>query len=260
MSAVAHAADLIDLAHRLADASGDVIRPYFRQPIAIDAKADASPVTIADREAEQAIRAVLADARPTDGIIGEEFGNENTDAEFVWVIDPIDGTKSFITGRPIFGTLIALMQNGAPLLGVIDQPIARERWIGLRDHGATLNGDPIRVRDCPSLADATIGTTAPDLFEGAGIEFWERAAAGARHAVYGGDCYTYAQIAGGLVDAVIESGLQTYDFSALPPVIEEAGGVVTDWRGDPLTLSSDGTIVACGDARLHAELLELLAG
>jgi len=251
--------DLIDLANRLADASGEIIRPYFRQPIAIDSKADASPVTIADREAEQAIRALLAAARPDDGIIGEEFGNENTDAEFVWVIDPIDGTKSFITGRPIFGTLIALLRNGTPLLGLIDQPIGRERWVGLRDHGATLNGAPIRVRDCPALADATIGTTAPDLFDDAGIEKWQHVAAAARHAVYGGDCYTYAQVAGGLVDAVIEAGLQTYDFAALSPVIEEAGGIVTDWRGNPLTLDSDGTIVACGDARVHAEILKLLA-
>lgn len=250
--------DLIELANRLADAGGDVIRPYFRQPIAIDTKADASPVTIADREAEQAIRALLAAARPDDGIIGEEFGSEKTGAEYVWVIDPIDGTKSFITGRPIFGTLIALVCNGAPILGVIDQPISGERWIGLRGHGATLNGNPIRVRECPTLADATIGTTAPDLFDFTGAKTWRQTAAAARHVVYGGDCYTYAQIATGLVDAVVEAGLQTYDFAALAPVVEEAGGVITDWQGNPLTLASDGTIVACGDARLHAELLDLL--
>ena len=196
--------DLIELANRLADAGGDVIRPYFRQPIAIDTKADASPVTIADREAEQAIRAVLAVARPDDGIIGEEFGSEKTGAEYVWVIDPIDGTRSFITGRPIFGTLIALVHNGAPILGVIDQPIGGERWVGLRGHGATLNGNPIRVRECPTLADATIGTTAPDLFDLTGAKSWQQAAAAARHVVYGGDCYTYAQIATGLVDAVVE--------------------------------------------------------
>ena len=169
--------DLIELANRLADAGGDVIRPYFRQPIAIDTKADASPVTIADREAEQAIRAVPAAARPDDGIIGEECGSEKTGAEYVWVIDPIDGTKSFITGRPIFGTLIALVCNGAPILGVIDQPISGERWIGLRGHGATLNGNPIRVRECPTLADATIGNTALDLFDLAGAKSWQQAAA-----------------------------------------------------------------------------------
>ena len=250
--------ELVDLANRLADASGDVIRRYFRQPVTVDAKADASPVTIADREAEQAIRALLAEARPGDGIIGEEFGDSATDSADVWVIDPIDGTKSFITGRPIFGTLIALMRDGAPLLGVIDQPVNGERWVAARGAGATLNGDQVRVRDCPALADATIATTAPDLFGPAQAECWRRAAAAARHVIYGGDCYSYALVAAGLVDAVIETGLQTYDFAALAPVVEEAGGIVTDWAGKPLTLDSDGTILACGDARLHASLLELV--
>ena len=252
--------EFIPLANRLADASGIAIRPYFRKPVKVDTKADASPVTAVDREAERAIRSILSSVRPNDGIIGEEFGNENVDAEFVWVIDPIDGTKSFITGRPIFGTLIAMTQNGSPILGVIDQPISGDRWIGLRDEGVYLNGEPIHVRRCPDLEHATIATTAPDLFGIGEIGRWRQAAEKARHVVYGGDCYNYAQIAVGLVDAVIESGLQPYDFSALPPVIEEAGGIVTDWRGKPLTLKSDGTVVACGDANVHAELLDLLAG
>ena len=254
------ASNLIALANRLADSSGAVIRPYFRQQVPVDIKADASPVTVADREAENAIRTILTELRPQDGIIGEEFQSENTDAEHVWVIDPIDGTKSFISGRPIFGTLIALTWNGIPLLGVIDQPISGERWIGLRDHGATLSGTPIHTRECPSLANATIGTTAPDLFDADGQQRWLRATKAARHVIYGGDCYTYAQIATGLVDAVIESGLQKYDFAALSPVIEEAGGVVSDWEGNPLTLSSDGHVIACGDRRVHAELLELVSG
>jgi fructose-1,6-bisphosphatase/inositol monophosphatase family enzyme len=144
--------DLIELARRLADASGPVIRSYFRQPIQVDGKADASPVTAADREAEQAIRAILAETRPDDGIIGEEFGNTNTEAEYVWVIDPIDGTKSFISGRPIFGTLIALVRDGAPILGVIDQPVSGERWVGATGSGAEFNGTPVNARACPSLA------------------------------------------------------------------------------------------------------------
>jgi inositol-phosphate phosphatase / L-galactose 1-phosphate phosphatase / histidinol-phosphatase len=252
--------DLIALANRLADASGPVIRGYFRQPLHVDDKADASPVTAADREAEQAIRSILADTRPDDGIIGEEFGNTNTDAEFVWVIDPIDGTKSFITGRPIFGTLIALVRNGTPVLGLIDQPVNRERWIGAEGHEAQFNGTAIGVRDCPSLADAVAGTTAADLFDAEQAVHWQTIAGGAKHAVYGGDCYTYAQLAAGFVDVVFEAGLQTYDFCALAPVIESAGGVVTDWQGNPLTLSSDGTILACGDRRLHAEILALIDG
>lgn len=250
----------IDLAHRLADASGPVIRDYFRQPIRVDGKADASPVTAADREAEQAIRAILADARPGDGIIGEEFGNTDTDAEYVWVIDPIDGTKSFISGRPIFGTLIALVRHGTPILGVIDQPVNGERWIGATGHGTRFNGAPVNVRACPSLSDAIAGTTAADLFDPSQEARWRKVAAGAKHVVYGGDCYTYAQIASGFVDVVLEAGLQTYDFCALAPVIEAAGGIVTDWHGNPLSLSSDGTILACGDARTHAEILAFLDG
>ena len=254
------ASSLISLANRLADSSGAIIRPYFREQIPVDIKTDASPVTIADREAEKAIREILMEVRPKDGIIGEEFPNENTDAEHVWVIDPIDGTKSFISGRPIFGTLIALTWNGMPVLGVIDQPISGERWIGLRNHGASLSGMPIQTRECSSLADATIGTTAPDLFDADGRQSWQRAAKAARHVVYGGDCYTYALVASGLVDAVIESGLQAYDFAALSPIIEEAGGIASDWEGNPLTLSSDGHVIACGDRRVHAELLELVSG
>lgn len=250
----------IDLAHRLADASGPVIRGYFRQPIRVDGKADASPVTAADREAEQAIRAILADTRPGDGIIGEEFGNTDTDAEYVWVIDPIDGTKSFISGRPIFGTLIALVRDGAPILGVIDQPVNCERWIGATGLGTSCNGDPVQVRACPSLSEAIAGTTAPDLFDPGQEDRWRKVAAEAKHVVYGGDCYTYAQIASGFVDVVLEAGLQTYDFCALAPVIEAAGGIVTDWRGEPMSLSSDGTVLACGDARTHAEILAFLDG
>jgi len=252
--------DLIALAHRLADASGPVISNYFRQPLPIDDKADASPVTAADREAEQAIRAILADARPDDGIIGEEFGDTNADAEFVWVIDPIDGTKSFITGRPIFGTLIALVQNGVPVLGVIDQPVNGERWIGAAGHETRFNGNIVQVRDCPALAGAVVGTTAADLFDADEAKHWQAIAATAKHAVYGGDCYTYAQLAAGFVDVVFESGLQTYDYAALAPVIDSAGGVVTDWQGNPLTLSSDGTVLACGDRRTHAEILALIDG
>jgi inositol-phosphate phosphatase/L-galactose 1-phosphate phosphatase/histidinol-phosphatase len=252
--------DFIDLAHQLADASGPVIRGYFRQPIQVDGKADASPVTVADREAEQAIRAILAEARPRDGIIGEEFGNTDTDAEYVWVIDPIDGTKSFISGRPIFGTLIALVRNGTPILGVIDQPVNGERWVGVAGLGTFYNGDRVKARACPSLSDAIAGTTAADLFGPGQDARWRKVAAGAKHVVYGGDCYTYAQIASGFVDVVLEAGLQTYDFCALAPVVEAAGGVVTDWQGNPLTLASDGTILACGDSRTHAEILSFLDG
>ncbi len=253
-------AEFLALANDLADASGAVIRRYFRQPLAVDDKADESPVTVADREAEEAIRALLAARRPADGVIGEEHGNERTDAEFVWVVDPIDGTKSFITGRPIFGTLIALARAGRPLLGIIDQPVIGERWIGALGHGTRFAGAAARTRACPDLASALLGTTSPDLFPPGRIERFRRVAAAAKHVVYGGDCYTYGQLSSGFVDVVIEAGLKPYDYCALVPVIEEAGGVVTDWNGDPIRVTSDGTVLAAGDPRTHAEVLSLLVG
>ena len=176
------------------------------------------------------------------------------------MIDPIDGTKSFISGRPIFGTLIALVHNGTPILGVIDQPVNGERWVGATGIGTSYNGEETKVRTCPSLSDAIAGTTAADLFNTGQEKHWRKLASGAKHVVYGGDCYTYAQIASGFVDVVLEAGLQTYDFCALVPVVEAAGGIVTDWQGKPLSLSSDGRVLACGDARTHAEVLSLLHG
>ncbi len=252
--------EFLTLGHDLADASGAVIRRYFRKPLAVDDKADDSPVTVADRQAEEAIRSLLANRRPADGVIGEEHGSERTDAEFVWVVDPIDGTKSFITGRPIFGTLIALTRNGRPVLGIIDQPVIGERWIAAVGHGTRFSGEPARTRECPALRSALLGTTSPDLFPPGLIERFRRVAGAAKHVVYGGDCYTYGQLASGFVDIVIEAGLKSYDYCALVPVIEEAGGVVTDWNGDPVRVTSDGTILAAGDRRTHAEALALLAG
>ena len=254
-------APLVTLAQRLADASGPVVRRYFRTPVAVDDKADSSPVTIADREAERAIRAIIEAERPDDGIYGEEFGTKNLDAEWVWVIDPIDGTKSFITGRPIFGTLIALLHRGTPVLGIIDQPIINDRWVGVAGQPTTHNGQPARVRACAGgLAAATLGTTSPDLFPGTDADGFRRVAGRAKVSVYGGDCYTYGLLASGYYDLVVESGLKLYDFAALVPVVTGAGGLMTDWQGNPLNAKSDGRVVAAGDARTHRETLAALAG
>src|SRR5215469_5457078 len=164
----------LTLANDLADAAGAAIRPYFRTTLTVDEKADLSPVTAADRAAEQAMRRLIAARFPAHGIIGEEYGREREDAEFVWVLDPIDGTKSFISGVPLFGTLIALAQCGKPILGVIDQPISRERWIGGADRATTHNGAPIRCRICPGIAAATVFATSPDMFQGADAEAFAR--------------------------------------------------------------------------------------
>lgn len=254
-------AHLVALAQRLADSSASVIRRYFRTPITVDDKADQSPVTIADREAERIIRTIIEAQRPDDGIHGEEYGTKNLDAEWVWVIDPIDGTKSFITGRPIFGTLIALLHHGRPVLGVIDQPIVGDRWIGVAGRPTTHNGQPVRVRACPGgLAASTFGTTSPDLFPGTDYDAYRRVVTQVKVSAYGGDCYSYGLLASGYYDLVVESGLKLYDFAALVPVVTGAGGLMTDWQGNPLDSSSSGQVVAAGDPRTHRETLAALAG
>jgi inositol-phosphate phosphatase/L-galactose 1-phosphate phosphatase/histidinol-phosphatase len=248
------------LAGELADAAGAIIRRYFRQPIAIDDKSDLTPVTIADREAEAAMRRLIEARFPDHGIFGEEEGRTRPDAEYQWVLDPIDGTKSFISGVPLFGTLIALTCRQRPVLGIIDQPVAGERWIGASGHPSTLNGREIRTRPCTELGRATLFTTAPELFKGAEAEAFQRLRAASKLTRYGTDCYAYALVATGFIDLVVESGLKPYDFCALIPVIEGAGGSVTDWQGRPLDLASDGHAVAAGDARLAAAARALLAG
>ncbi|MCC7274351.1 MAG: histidinol-phosphatase [Alphaproteobacteria bacterium] len=250
----------VALAARLADAAGAVIRPHFRTPVAIDDKADASPVTIADRDAETAMRRLIEDAFPDHGILGEEHGARAVDAEFVWVLDPIDGTKAFISGVPVFGTLIALLRGGRPVLGIIDQPILGERWLGVAGRGTTLNGRPVRVRACPQLDRATLFATSPDMFKGADVDAFERLRRAVKLTRWGADCYATAMVASGFADLVVEASLQTYDYCALVPVIEGAGGIATDWQGRPLGLASDGRSAIAGDARAHAAALERLAG
>jgi inositol-phosphate phosphatase/L-galactose 1-phosphate phosphatase/histidinol-phosphatase len=248
------------LATLLADAAGEAIRPYFRQPLAVDDKPDLSPVTIADRAAETAMRRLIAQHFPEHGIFGEEFGREREGAEFTWVLDPIDGTKSFISGVPLFGTLIALAYRGRPILGIIDQPISRERWIGAAGRPTTFNGAPVRTRPCPLLAAATVFSTSPDMFKGDDAAAHARVASTAKLVRFGADCYAYGLVALGSIDLVVEASLKPYDFSAMLPIVEGAGGIVSDWRGAPLTLASDGRVLAAGDRRTHQQALALLAG
>lgn len=252
--------EFIELAGRLADAAGPIIRRYFRTPMAIDGKDDASPVTIADRESETAMRAVLTEACPDHGIIGEEHGSERADAEWLWVLDPIDGTRAFITGKPSFGTLIALLHRGVPVLGIIDQPVTGERWLGARGRATTLNGEPVRVRACRDISEAYLYTTAPELFEGEDLPPWRRIHGAVKEVRYGCDCYAYGLLATGCIDLVVETTLKPHDFCALIPVVAGAGGIITDWRGAPLGLSSDGRVLATGDAVVHRQAIAVLAG
>lgn len=253
-------AEHLALAEALADAAGDIVRRHFRRPLAVDDKSDLTPVTIADREAEAAMRRLVEARFPSHGIIGEEHGASRAEAEYVWVLDPIDGTKSFISGVPLFGTLVALTHRGRPVLGIIDQPILRERWRGAAGRISTLNGEPIHARSCPGLAGATLFSTAPELFAGADADAFARLKAAVKLVRYGADCYAYALLAAGFVDLVVETGLKPYDYCALAPVIEGAGGVITDWRGGALDLAADGRVVAAGDAGLAAAARAVLAG
>jgi CoA:oxalate CoA-transferase len=248
----------VRLAHRLADASGIVCRRYFRTGLSADAKGDASPVTVADREAEQVIRALLASELPDHGIIGEEFGTTGTNHEWQWVIDPIDGTRAFLGGRPTFATLIALLHRGEPVLGVIDQPIVGDRWIGVAGQATLFNGMPCRTRACASLAAATISTTGPNYFSAQTGQAYERLRASCATSLWGGDGYAYGLLASGLCDAVVEAGLKLHDFAALMPIVTGAGGVMCDWQGAPLTAASDGAVVALGDPGLRASVLAVL--
>ena len=253
----------IALALRLADAAGAAIRPHFRTGLASERKGDATPVTEADRAAEQAMRRILKAEAPRDTVIGEEMGASPGSSGRSWVLDPIDGTAAFLAGRPIFGTLIALVIEGWPVLGIIDQPILGERWLGAAGRPTTLNGAPARTRACAQLADAALATTGPHYFDDhQGSHFMALAAkTDHRRMVMGGDCYNYALLASGHIDVVCEANLKLHDWAALVPVIKGAGGTVCDWNGEPLHAGSDGHVLALGDpARLEDAVIALACG
>jgi myo-inositol-1(or 4)-monophosphatase len=250
-------------AHRLADASGELIRPYFRKRIEVTDKGPAGfydPVTEADKRAEEAIRELIATHYPQDGILGEELGEVPGRNGYRWVLDPIDGTRAFIAGQPLWGTLIALEDRGKAVLGILDQPFLRERFAGteaqtLFSHAGGTS--QLRTRACSSLANAVICTTHPMLhFAEKEREQYFRVERACRLSRYGGDCYAYALIAMGFVDLVIETDLKRWDVAAILPIIAGAGGLVSDWNGDPIT--DEGNIVAAGDARVHAEAVKML--
>lgn len=254
--------EFLAAAEAAADAAGEVIRPLFRSPLLVEAKGDASPVTEADKGAERAIRALLSERFPDHGIWGEEYGADRPDAEWVWLLDPIDGTRAFVTGRPLFGTLIGLLHRGRPVLGVIDQPAAGERWIGAG--GVTRFrsrlGGTAQCRPCAGVGNAELSCTSPDMFLPGQRPGFERLRQAARRVTWGGDCYSYGLLALGLIDVVCEATMKPWDWAALVPVVEGAGGRVTDWRGQPLTLESGGDVLGVGDPALLAEAVALLGG
>ena len=246
----------------MADTARSVLLRYFRTPLQVDYKTDGSAVSHADREAEASMRAIIVDQFPHHGIRGEEFGDNRAGAEYVWVLDPLDGTSAFVAGAPTFGCLIALVYRGRPVLGVIDHPATGERWVGVSGEPTIYShheqSQPVSTHPCAALDQATLSATTPEMFHHADAESFARLRASVRTARYGLDCYAYGLLALGYVDLVAEASLGTHDFCALAPVVTGAGGVITDWRGHPLTLGSDGRVLAAGDAALHALALAAL--
>ena len=256
--------DFVTFVDKLAAVAGEAILPYFRTALSVDnkgGKGGFDPVTEADRGAETAMRSLIRKTFPAHGIIGEEFGDERADAAYVWVLDPIDGTKSFIAGMPAWGTLIGLLKNGVPVYGMMHQPYIGEHFSG--DGASARYRGPggerkLSVRNCKSLKEATLFTTSPLLMSAAERKKFEKVEQAAQLSRYGGDCYAYCMVAAGYVDLVIEAGLNRYDVMPLIPIIEGAGGIITDWQGD--NAANGGRIIAAGDKRTHEQALKLLAG
>ncbi len=258
------AIDFAAFVDQLAAVSGETIRPFFRTALGVENKSRSGgfdPVTAADRAAEAAMRALIKTTFPEHGILGEEFDAERPDAEYVWVLDPIDGTKSFICGMPAWGTLIALTRRGEPIYGMMHQPFTIEHFTG--DGSAASYRGPagdrvLRTRACAELKGAVLLTTSPLLMRGADRQCFGRVEGAVRLSRYGGDCYAYCMLAAGQVDLVIETELKPYDVLPLIPIIEGAGGIITSWEnGRP---HGGGRVIAAGDRRLHAQAMELLKG
>lgn len=245
-------------ARSLADLVRPLSRKWFRHELSVDTKADESPVTQADREVEAALREAIARHHPDHGIFGEEFGASHAEAEFVWSLDPIDGTRAFISGNPLWGTLLALLHRGTPVLGLVDIPMLDERWIGVAQSPSTLNGQTCAASKCSELREAILYATSPDIFDSSELAVFEALTATTRMRRYGGDCYSYGLLASGHVDLVVEAGLQPYDYLALMPVIQGAGGVITDWAGQPLGLGSQGRVIAAATPQLHRQAMRVL--
>ncbi|MGA7782684.1 MAG: inositol monophosphatase family protein [Paraburkholderia sp.] len=246
----------LQFANSALDETGPIGMRYFRQSIDIVQKTDASPVTIADIEIEALIRQRIAHAYPSHGILGEEQDSVNLSAKLCWVIDPIDGTKSFISGMPLWGTLLALLKDSCPAFGIVDVPALGERYVSTPERGTERNGKSIRTSQCDELRNCNMFATSPDMFSSTELQIFDSLSRKARFRRFGGDCYNYAMLAAGKIDAVIEAGLNPYDYLPVAPIVTGAGGVMTDWNGNALTPSSDGRVIAAATPALHRALLE----
>ena len=248
-------AELVAFAHTLGDTACDLLRQFARGPVAVETKSDGTPVTEVDRAVEAAVRTQIHHHFPAHGIIGEEFPAERADAPFVWIVDPLDGTKEFIQGLPLFGTLIALAHHGRIVLGLAEQPLTRDRWLGADGHGTTWNGATAHVRPCESLSQAVLSTMGYDSFCPHRAATLAPLRARARNTVTADSFVVFGLLATGRVDAIVSDGFALHDYAALDAIVRNAGGSMTDWAGQRLTLHSDRTVLAAGDARVAAEIL-----
>ena len=250
--------DFISFANTLADKSSEIIMQYFRRRFSIETKEDSTPVTIADKNSEEKIRELIKQTYPSHGIVGEEYEDINLDSEFIWVIDPIDGTQSFIAGHKDFGTLIALLQNNKPILGIINCPAHQERWIGLHNQPTTLNGNVVSTSNVQKIKDGYAFTSGLYFKDDKFKKEFHKIIQQAKYYRFGGDCYMYGMLASGLIDIVIEDTLKIHDYMALIPVINGAGGIISDKNNNAITLESDGSFVATANIALHKEVAEIL--
>lgn len=261
-----HMVDLEPFLHRLCDAAAVETLKMFRQPMAVDNKEVANndgrgfdPVTMADKAAEKIIRQIILSEYPDHGILGEEFGEENAGAEYCWIIDPIDGTRSYISGLPLWGTLIGLYQNGEPVAGIMHQPFTDERYLTTGSHSIFVHGEQrlqIDGRSTKKLDDSILLTTSPKIFGEEEVAAYERVERACKLVRYGADCYAYAMVASGQADLVVESRLFVYDIAALIPIVENAGGRMTNWQGG--SAAQGGQVLACGNEEIHGQAIELL--
>ncbi len=252
-------AEFIALAGRMADEARLIALRHFRTGLRIETKPDASPVTEADRAIEQTLRELIEDAFPEHGILGEEFAPVREGAEHVWVIDPIDGTKAFASGLPVFTTMIGLLQQGQPILGLVDQPFCKERWLGAAGQETTMNGRAVRTARTTRLDEASLHATTPEMFSGEDTTRFEQLAAMTRFRHYGAECYAYGLLASGHLELVVEADLKPHDFLPVVRIVAGAGGVISDWQGQAPNPASDGRILAAATAELHAAALAVLS-
>jgi inositol-phosphate phosphatase/L-galactose 1-phosphate phosphatase/histidinol-phosphatase len=250
--------DFLSTVSEALEQSRSTIKRYFRQRIKIDNKADDSPVTKADRTAEAKIREVISRHHPDHGILGEEHGAIASDADYQWVIDPIDGTKSFISGMPIFGTLIGLTYKSTAKLGIIDMPILNELWVGIQGKSTTYNGEVCQASDIQVLKEAILYCTEPEMFDSTQLLRFDSLSKQVQLRRFGGDCFCYGLLASGQIDLVVEGSLHYYDIMALIPVIEGAGGIITDWEGQPFKKGWNGLVIAAATPELHQAALRVL--